>query len=174
MTTGERIKLRREELGLSKVELARRVGYTKSAITKIENRGTLKPDKIADFAEALNTTVSALVDGDSMRETISLIERMDQTDKEILNRIIKLDQTDKCRIRDLVDGDSIRETISLIERMDQTDKEILNRIIKLDQIDKCRIRERLDMMLENEKYHSQNVVADQIGEAKRKKGRSKL
>ena len=53
MTTGERIRLRREQLGLSKAELARRVGYTKSAITKIEARGTLKPSKIADFAKVL-------------------------------------------------------------------------------------------------------------------------
>lgn len=112
MTTGERIRLRREQLGLSKAELARRVGYTKSAITKIEARGTLKPSKIADFAKVLNTTVADLVDG----------------------------------------GDDT----------DELTREIISRILKLDQIDKYRILERLDTMLENEKYHPQSLVANQV------------
>lgn len=126
MTTGERIRLRREQLGLSKTELARRVGYTKSAITKIEARGTLKPSKIADFAKVLNTTVADLVDGG--------------------------DDTDELT----------REIISRIKKLDQVDKEIINRILKLDQIDKYRILERMDTMLENEKYHPQSLVANQV------------
>lgn len=57
MDIGERIKKRREELGLSQSELARKVGYTsRSTINKIEKDGRgISQDKIAAIAKALHT-----------------------------------------------------------------------------------------------------------------------
>ena len=68
-TIGDRIRERRNELGLSQTELAEKVGYTsKSTINKIENgtntkRG-LNQSKIVAFANALQTTPSYLMGWD--------------------------------------------------------------------------------------------------------------
>ena len=52
LTSGERIKLRRKELKISQTELAQKVGYSKSALCKIEKKqGTVHMAKIADFAK---------------------------------------------------------------------------------------------------------------------------
>ena len=63
MTTGERIKQRRIELGLTQLELAKKLGYTsKAAISKIEKQGndvTLKTVK--KFSKVLCCTPSYLM-----------------------------------------------------------------------------------------------------------------
>ena len=58
MTTGERIKKRREELGMTQTELANKIGYSSySTIAKIESGdNNLKQSKIKAFADALETT----------------------------------------------------------------------------------------------------------------------
>lgn len=58
MTIGERIKRRREELGMTQQELADRLGYkSRSSINKIELSGrNLTQSKIKDFADVLLTT----------------------------------------------------------------------------------------------------------------------
>lgn len=55
---GDRIRIRREELGLSQEELAARLGYkSRSSINKIELGGqNLTQSKIKALADALNTT----------------------------------------------------------------------------------------------------------------------
>ena len=63
-TIGDRIRTRREELGLSQDDLARKTGYkSRSSINKIEvgNQG-LTQSKIKAFANALETTVSYILD----------------------------------------------------------------------------------------------------------------
>ena len=57
-TIGERIRLRREQLGLSQEELAKALGYkSRSSINKIElGLQKLTQSKIASIAEALQTT----------------------------------------------------------------------------------------------------------------------
>lgn len=58
MTIGSRIRKRREELGISQSELARRVGYSsRSSINKIElDERQLTQSKIAIIADALYTS----------------------------------------------------------------------------------------------------------------------
>lgn len=58
MTIGERIKERREALGMTQQELADRLGYkSRSTINKIEMNGrNLKQSKIKAFADVLQTT----------------------------------------------------------------------------------------------------------------------
>lgn len=64
-TLGLRIKSRREYLGMSQVELARKLGYkTNSSITKIEGGLVDIPAyKVADFAKALDMEVAELLEG---------------------------------------------------------------------------------------------------------------
>lgn len=63
MKIGDRIKYRREELGLSQDELARRLGYkSRSSINKIERDASgLPQSKIAAIAKALHTTPSYIM-----------------------------------------------------------------------------------------------------------------
>lgn len=58
MTINERIKARREELGLTQEELASRIGFrSKTSISKIEAGGRpLMQDKVLAFAKALEMT----------------------------------------------------------------------------------------------------------------------
>ena len=63
MTIGERIKLKREELGMSQEELAEKIGYkSRSSINKIElDRQQLTQKKIKVFADALGVTANYIL-----------------------------------------------------------------------------------------------------------------
>lgn len=63
MNIGERIKERRESLGMTQSDLARKVGYTsRSTINKIERDGRgISQDKIVALAKALGVTPSYLM-----------------------------------------------------------------------------------------------------------------
>lgn len=63
---GDRIKERREQLGMSQEELAYRMGYKhKSSINKIETQGRKVPqDKILMLANILETTTNYLLEDD--------------------------------------------------------------------------------------------------------------
>lgn len=63
----ERIRHRREELGMSQDELAKKLGYkSRSTIAKIEKgENDITQSKISAFAKALNTTPSYLMGWDS-------------------------------------------------------------------------------------------------------------
>lgn len=66
MTIYDRIRKLREEKGMSQQELAERVGFkTASAVNKIElGLRNINQSKVSDFAKALNTTTSYLIDGE--------------------------------------------------------------------------------------------------------------
>lgn len=66
----QRIKMRREELGLSQEALAKRMGYkSKSSINKIEmGINDIPQSKVLAFARALNTTTAYLMGDDDSRE----------------------------------------------------------------------------------------------------------
>lgn len=66
MTLGDKIRIRREEAGLSQDELARKLGYkSRSTIAKLESGvNDLTQSKLKAFADALNTTVADLLDWD--------------------------------------------------------------------------------------------------------------
>ena len=63
MTTGERIRKRREELGLTQTDLALRMGYkSRAAICNVEkDKEDLTTTRIRKFAEALDTTPAYLM-----------------------------------------------------------------------------------------------------------------
>lgn len=65
-----RIRIRREELGLSQEELAARMGYkSKSSINKIEmGVNDIPQSKVLAFAKALETTTAYLMGVDESKE----------------------------------------------------------------------------------------------------------
>lgn len=72
-TVGDRIKTRREELGITQEDLAHRLGYkSKSSITKIESgRHNLTPSKIKVIADALLTTPAYIMGWDEEDDVVS-------------------------------------------------------------------------------------------------------
>ena len=69
---GKRIRIRREELGITQEELAYKLGYkSKTTIAKIEN-GTndIVQSKVIEFAQALDTTPAYLMGWTQYNETI--------------------------------------------------------------------------------------------------------
>ena len=67
MTIGERIKARRTELGMTLQNLADKVGYeSRATIQKLESGSRkINPEKVKDFAVALETTPQHLMGWDS-------------------------------------------------------------------------------------------------------------
>lgn len=68
---GERIRLRRIQLGMTQEELAERMGYkTKSSINKIEKGVSDVPQStVVKFADVMNTTPSYLMGWDTIIDT---------------------------------------------------------------------------------------------------------
>ena len=62
MTIGERIKFRREQLGLTQEEVAKKCGYkSRSSVNKIELSRSLPLSKVELMARALETTPAELM-----------------------------------------------------------------------------------------------------------------
>lgn len=111
MKIGERIKYRREELGLSQDELARRLGYrSRSSINKIEKDASGLPQtKIVAIANALQTTPSYIMgwEEEIKKAPEELAERhfqiiMDADISEMFDDFKLLDETQRKIVKDLV------------------------------------------------------------------------
>lgn len=128
MTIGERIKLRREELGITQEELAQMLGYkSRSSINKIELGGNeLTQRKIKAIALALKTTPAYI-----MGWTDEWEEKYNKDG--ILSEGVHL--------QELIEKHYGTRTLELV-----------NEFQKLDEIDQGKIIERVDILLEDEKY----------------------
>lgn len=127
---GERVKARREQLGMTQQELAEAVGYVhKSSINKIES-GRIKgsTEQIAAFAEALKTSRSYLAgdiddpeapvreisfkDGNFVRiHTVEEYEERQRKQLErleeyaaLFERLCKLNKEDREKAATMIDG----------------------------------------------------------------------
>lgn len=108
---GERIKKRREELGMSQDELAERMGYkSRSTIAKIEKGvNDVVHSNVLKFAKALNVSVSSLTGFNEIIEekpveTAKLHARIltDQQLMETIEEYFLLSEENQKMIRDLV------------------------------------------------------------------------
>lgn len=90
MNIGDRIKARREELGLSQDELAKRMGYTsRSTINKVEkNINDVTQSNVVKYAKALETTPSYLMGW----EDVPLNVHVDYMNEDIAHQIVKMRQ----------------------------------------------------------------------------------
>jgi transcriptional regulator with XRE-family HTH domain len=89
-TIGSNIKQRREELGLTQEELAKKMGYkSKSTINKIEaGINDITQSKVIAFAKVLNTTVAYLMGWDD--RILSLDEYNKKVAKQVWKDFIRL------------------------------------------------------------------------------------
>lgn len=128
MTIGERIKLRREELGITQEELAQMLGYkSRSSINKIELGGNeLTQRKIKAIALALHTTPAYIM---------GWIDEWEE--KYNKNGIL----AEAVHLQELIEQHYGKSTLELV-----------NEFQKLDEIDQAKIIERVDILLEDEKY----------------------
>lgn len=111
MKIGERIRLRRMELGWSLQELADRMGYAnKSTVARIET-GKIDPpqSKVVKFAETLNTSVADLMGWNEKieKDPVGMAERhfeiiMDEDLNEIFDDFKTLDAAQRKIVKDLV------------------------------------------------------------------------
>lgn len=92
-TIGSNIRKRREELGLTQEELARKMGYkSKSTINKIEaGINDITQSKVIAFAKVLNTTVAYLMGWDD--RILSLDEYNEKVAKQTWRDFIRLIQS---------------------------------------------------------------------------------
>ena len=73
MNIGERIRSRREELGLTQEELAKKLGYkSRSSVNKVETSRELSNKKVRQYAEALNCSPAYLMGWEEKNNTIKI------------------------------------------------------------------------------------------------------
>lgn len=110
MTTGDKIKQRRLELGWSLRELAKRMGYAnQSTVSRIEKGEIDVPQsKVVKFAEVMGTTVAFLMDWEETQKkndiAVDIILKL-QDDEEFLSiveMLYKLDPQKQLGIKQLL------------------------------------------------------------------------
>lgn len=110
MDLANRVRQRREELGLSQEQLALRMGYSsRTSINKIENGRPCSQKIIARLAEALNVGIPYLMgwEDEIKKNPIETAERhfeilMDEDISDIFDDFKTLDSTQKKLVKDLV------------------------------------------------------------------------
>ena len=145
MSIGDRIKIRREELGMNQEELAKRLGYkSRSSINKIElNQRDLPQAKIKAIANILDTTPSYIMGWDE-EENIEQI----QTELEIVEMISKHY------------GNQVIQILNDLLQFDSSEQEKLSSFIakykELDLCDRAELRgymfSKIEDMMKSEKY----------------------
>ena len=100
MDIGERIRERRESLGMTQSELARAVGYTsRSTINKIERDGRgISQDKIVAIAKALKVTPSYLMGWED--EEVAMLTAVQE---ETMERFLMLSYEHQLVVRSIID-----------------------------------------------------------------------
>ena len=114
MTIGQRIKARREELGMSQEELAFKIGYrSRSSINKIElDVQQLTQRKIRAIADALNVTANYIlgISDDDMPIPCELYNICyDVGGCDLVQKFSMLDADDRQDIIDLIDSKLSRD-----------------------------------------------------------------
>lgn len=100
MEIGDRIRRRREALGMTQDELARAAGYkSRSSINKIEVDGRGLPQKkIVDIAKALKVTPSYLMGWED--EEVATLTAMQE---EVMSKFLLLTEEHQMVVKSIVD-----------------------------------------------------------------------
>ena len=105
MTIGERIKQRREILGMSQDELAKKCGYkSRSSINKIELSRDLPLRKVVIMAEALETTPEYLMGWDNNEDVIVHITPPNESDVKEGLRLLKSYRASDKEIQEIIES----------------------------------------------------------------------
>jgi transcriptional regulator with XRE-family HTH domain len=93
MTIGERLKSKREQLGIGQTDLAKRVGVTKQTLYKYENGivTNIPSDVIERLAEELNCSPSYIMgwEESSKHRIEAYAKRLSEMDETDLDNVIK-------------------------------------------------------------------------------------
>lgn len=95
MTTADRIKNRRMELGLTQLEVAKRLGLTtKAAVSKMENKGdNIKLSTVEKYAVALDCSPAYLMGwdeekADKEKQFIRLYSHLPKEQQELIDNML--------------------------------------------------------------------------------------
>lgn len=110
MNIGIKIRQRREELGMTQDELAKKLGYkSRSSVNKVETSREVSMKKIQLYAIALDTTVPYLMGWEEQIESFdkadqdAMLLSMEQRLKEYALRMAKLSKDDQTAIMQMID-----------------------------------------------------------------------
>lgn len=125
MTIGERIKIRREQLGMTQEEVAKRCGYkSRSSINKIELSRDLPLRKVQIMADVLET---------SPAELMGWTENIDELRRQIVEEQIELFQAEGKSDSELDEmQESLNYKTSILHRLSSTGKLDSNDQAELD------------------------------------------
>lgn len=123
MELSDRVRRRREDMGLTQDDLAKRMGYkSRVSINKIENGRPVSQKIIVRLAEALGVSVPYLMGWDEKpAEELQGIGAlaaqlvMDQDAMEMVREYMAMDQADRQGVRDFMDlSDADRYAVRLV------------------------------------------------------------
>lgn len=100
MTIGERIKLRREELGFSQKELAEMAGLTNVSIGNIEKNMPCNLQSLGDICKALKLRIILLPIEDDESDDVFMVSN-DELEYDVKKCVQQLDKV-KRTLQDLV------------------------------------------------------------------------
>lgn len=137
MEIGERIKKRREELGMSQEELAQKAGYkSRSSINKIEVDGRgLPQSKISAIAKALDTTPAYIMGweenyylGENLQRIFRILSKeFEVSENELIRCFFSEDFDDLLPSKKFITLDNMRHALTeYLAKHDQDKKEALN------------------------------------------------
>ena len=128
----QRIRKRREELGLSQEELAQKMGYkSRSSINKIEmGENDIPQSKIVQFARALNTTPAYLMgwedNPDQKEKSPAEAEDLVNGDPELTEYLEELRTRDEMRMLFSITKGATKEdvmrTVAIIEALSREEE----------------------------------------------------
>lgn len=109
MTIGERIKMRRKELGLTADQVAERVGVNRATIYRYESDEikSMGTETLVPLAAALRTTPAWLLTGgetDHADEMDAALERFYGKYHGLMKKMVKMTPEDMDRIEKIVDA----------------------------------------------------------------------
>lgn len=107
MTIGQRIKKRREELGISQEELAHKIGYkSRSSVNKIElDIYNLQQPKIVAIAKALDVTPMWILGIEDEEQEIceKFADCYGSGTADIVDKLLRLDNEDRLKIAERIE-----------------------------------------------------------------------
>lgn len=110
MTIGDRIRKRREELGYTQDELAKKLGYkSRSSVNKVEMSREIPMKKVKMYADILDMSIPSLMGWEDKEDIIEMADMdaklilMEKQVKEYALKLSALSEEDKKDIMKMID-----------------------------------------------------------------------
>lgn len=110
MTIGDRIRKRREELGYTQDELAKKLGYkSRSSVNKVEMSREIPMKKVKMYADILDMSIPSLMGWEEPKEIIEMADMdadlimLEKRIKEYAIKLSQLSEDDRKDIMKMID-----------------------------------------------------------------------